>query len=954
MVNIECFSFQVFTFEYLEPYSNGTCTQYENCLHCLTDSDCGWCELTDKCISRSEDETQNCSMNGDWRYLTLQPSSCPNCSNYISCSRCVASNGCEWWAEDARCGRRGRVIGAVQVHEECPQPCHTRNDCSTCLDERGRCVWCEATHQCFSFSVYTSEYQFGLCREWLDRTISPSAPVNALESSPRHADQCKSCSQHANCSSCLQSLSCGWCYSRENPIKGACMQGDFGSSHSDCGELLNITSEEAQWAYAQCPDVDECGLNLHDCHKEAICTNTHGSYSCKCVRGFIGDGRTSCTRTCYNNCAHGYCIGSPDYVCQCDLGWTGADCANNCGCNNHSTCHTEVGICDECQDWTEGQFCDKCKIGSYGNATSSRGCRRCDCNGHGDDDLGVCDVQTGECFCRDNTEGPNCEKCSGDYYGDPRHEGRCYYQCEARGMLTDEVEQGLGSHKAHSAPWGGPPVKECLWIISPGNISKSALIQLTINSSRLNVSCGDNAVYVYDGLPDLGGAQQSQLIGVFCNDASPTTVEARSGHLTVHYKQGPVGQGFEAVYKILSCESGCSLPRVCTNNQCICPDGLAGLNCESELCPKNCSAAIKQGTCDKGYGRCLCSPGWGGRDCSDRLHPYQLVFTELFNSQNLAYSLDHLRKTLPRFGHSLVTDKRGSLWMFGGYSLSHGPLNDIRLFDTRNSTWMQVTVEATPEAKMPEGRYFHAAEMIHVRQVIYIYGGLSVQGTDAQNKTLGDFWQFSLKDQRWNIIAGGDQQPPTLAGHTLTLQKNQESESLVLIGGFSLENGFLPDVWEFDIEKNKWNKLVTKGTKPIGICGHTTVYHSPTQSLYVYGGLLYSVNGTIISNKLFALNYQTLVWSELPTFAQLNNPGDDLPRARFLHSAVTTDEYMIVFGGRTHPHNATDALSAYVYNCNQWIRLVKGMLIYIHIENRSTKIIFNYIHGCHIYTCFSV
>lgn len=54
---------------------------------------------------------------------------------------------------------------------------------------------------------------------------------------------------------------------------------------------------EARWAYAQCPDVDECDLGLHDCHPDAICTNTHGSYSCQCKRGFNGDGRTTCTKT---------------------------------------------------------------------------------------------------------------------------------------------------------------------------------------------------------------------------------------------------------------------------------------------------------------------------------------------------------------------------------------------------------------------------------------------------------------------------------------------------------------------------------------------------------------------------------------------------------------------------------------------------------------------------------
>lgn len=54
---------------------------------------------------------------------------------------------------------------------------------------------------------------------------------------------------------------------------------------------------EVGWNYAQCPDVDECGLGLHDCHPDAKCTNTHGSYNCQCRRGFIGDGKNSCTKT---------------------------------------------------------------------------------------------------------------------------------------------------------------------------------------------------------------------------------------------------------------------------------------------------------------------------------------------------------------------------------------------------------------------------------------------------------------------------------------------------------------------------------------------------------------------------------------------------------------------------------------------------------------------------------
>lgn len=49
---------KTFTFEYLEPYQNGSCHLYFNCLHCLTDSLCGWCDLTNACLPRSLNESQ--------------------------------------------------------------------------------------------------------------------------------------------------------------------------------------------------------------------------------------------------------------------------------------------------------------------------------------------------------------------------------------------------------------------------------------------------------------------------------------------------------------------------------------------------------------------------------------------------------------------------------------------------------------------------------------------------------------------------------------------------------------------------------------------------------------------------------------------------------------------------------------------------------------------------------
>ena len=40
-------------------------------------------------------------------------------------------------------------------------------------------------------------------------------------------------------------------------------------------------------------DIDECAENVDNCHTNAACTNTVGSYSCSCNNGFSGD-ETTC------------------------------------------------------------------------------------------------------------------------------------------------------------------------------------------------------------------------------------------------------------------------------------------------------------------------------------------------------------------------------------------------------------------------------------------------------------------------------------------------------------------------------------------------------------------------------------------------------------------------------------------------------------------------------------
>ena len=56
-----------------------------------------------------------------------------------------------------------------------------------------------------------------------------------------------------------------------------------------------------------------------------------------------------------------------------------------------------------------------------------------------------------------------------------------------------------------------------------------------------------------------------------------------------------------------------------------------------------------------------------------------------------------------------------------------------------------------------------------------------------------------------------------------------------------------------------------------GVYGHSTVYHAPSESFYIYGGYMYGINRTFISNKLYAFHFPTRFWSVLPSF-ETSNP----------------------------------------------------------------------------------
>uniref|UniRef100_A0A9J8D7J6 Laminin, alpha 5 n=1 Tax=Cyprinus carpio carpio TaxID=630221 RepID=A0A9J8D7J6_CYPCA len=97
-----------------------------------------------------------------------------------------------------------------------------------------------------------------------------------------------------------------------------------------------------------------------------------------------------------------------------------------CNCSRPGVASLEVG-CDthngqcRCRNNIVGRQCDRCAPGFYGYPN----CRPCDCREAGTE-KDVCDSITGRCLCKENVEGSRCDQCKlGTFHLDPTNTKGC-------------------------------------------------------------------------------------------------------------------------------------------------------------------------------------------------------------------------------------------------------------------------------------------------------------------------------------------------------------------------------------------------------------------------------------------------------------------------------------------------------------------------------------------------
>ncbi|KAF7662191.1 hypothetical protein LDENG_00243610 [Lucifuga dentata] len=145
-----------------------------------------------------------------------------------------------------------------------------------------------------------------------------------------------------------------------------------------------------------------------NCHQHGSCHPETGV--CECSDFTAGMTCERCQDGYYGNSL----IGTP------------GDC-QPCPCPGGTSCMqiAETGqvVCTNCSTGQTGMRCQMCEDGYYGDPLGQSGpirpCARCECNGNVDfNSVGICNHITGRCRkCLGHTEGDHCEHCQRGYYG---------------------------------------------------------------------------------------------------------------------------------------------------------------------------------------------------------------------------------------------------------------------------------------------------------------------------------------------------------------------------------------------------------------------------------------------------------------------------------------------------------------------------------------------------------
>uniref|UniRef100_A0A8C1KR31 Laminin, beta 1b n=1 Tax=Cyprinus carpio TaxID=7962 RepID=A0A8C1KR31_CYPCA len=284
-----------------------------------------------------------------------------------------------------------------------------------------------------------------------------------------------------------------------HPTTGQCLcvPGAYGRQCDNC--------KPNHWGFPQCQPCF-CNGNSEQCHPvTGGCLNcrghTTGNNCERCESGYhrntlLGSSEPCRPCMCPNGPGSGMqfaenCYQIPNsfqMVCVCSSGYKGPKCeecasgyygnpqvpggrCHPCQCNRNinmqdpESCDARTGACLKCLFHTDGNACQYCSRGYYGDA-HTQNCRRCMCHLVGSsrqgcvDGLCECDRASGQCPCLPGVVGQHCDRCAPNTWNINSGKGCQPCQCHPEHSYTSTCDLVTGQCSCKPG-FGGRTCEEC-------------------------------------------------------------------------------------------------------------------------------------------------------------------------------------------------------------------------------------------------------------------------------------------------------------------------------------------------------------------------------------------------------------------------------------------------------------------------------------------------------------
>jgi hypothetical protein len=234
------------------------------------------------------------------------------------------------------------------------------------------------------------------------------------------------------------------------------------------------------------------------------------------------------------------------------------------------------------------------------------------------------------------------------------------------------------------------------------------------------------------------------------------------------------------------------------------------------------------------------------------------------------------------------------LVIFGG-AAERTLLDDTWAFDLATSSWSRLDTRGTaPEARLGADAVYDPAG----RRLVLWAG-------QAGSRFFDDTWALDLRTLEWREVSPASR-PQARYGSASVFDPAQRR--LVQFAGFTDLSRRFRDTQAFDLARHEWEDLTPPDGGPRVRCLLTAALHAPSRRMIVYGG---QNNGFL--DDLWAFDLATRTWSDLTT--------EQRPPGRLLASSfVDREGRFVVFGGRTEVGQVNETW-AFDLSRREWARL---------------------------------